>query len=89
MHGKTAEQLFPFTPRQLTATVSPLGLAVEQALTLGRIIRLQLPWADLLRKTLPLRITDRQKSEEQAAQIQKVSTQLEASKPTPQVVNNP
>ena len=27
--------------------------------------------------------------EEQAAQIQKVSTQLEASKPAPQVVNNP
>jgi methyl-accepting chemotaxis protein len=26
---------------------------------------------------------------EQAAQIQKVSAQLEASKPTPQVVNNP
>jgi len=26
---------------------------------------------------------------EQAAQIQKVSTQLEGSKPTPQVVNNP
>jgi hypothetical protein len=26
---------------------------------------------------------------EQAAQIQKVSTQLEASKPAPQVVNNP
>jgi hypothetical protein len=27
--------------------------------------------------------------EEQAAQIQKVSAQLEASKPAPQVVNNP
>ena len=26
---------------------------------------------------------------QQAAQIQKVSTQLEASKPAPQVVNNP
>jgi hypothetical protein len=26
---------------------------------------------------------------EQAAQIQKVSTQIEASKPAPQVVNNP
>jgi hypothetical protein len=26
--------------------------------------------------------------EEQAAQIQKVSAQIEASKPTPQVVNN-
>jgi len=29
------------------------------------------------------------RSEQQAAQIQKVSAQLEASKPTPQVVNNP
>ena len=29
------------------------------------------------------------RDEEQAAQIQKVSTQLEASKPAPQVVNNP
>ena len=29
------------------------------------------------------------RDEEQAAQIQKVSAQLEASKPTPQVVNNP
>ena len=27
--------------------------------------------------------------EQQAAQIQKVSAQLEASKPAPQVVNNP
>jgi hypothetical protein len=27
--------------------------------------------------------------EQQAAQIQKVSAQLEASKPVPQVVNNP
>jgi hypothetical protein len=28
-------------------------------------------------------------AKEQAAQIQKVSAQLEASKPAPQVVNNP
>jgi hypothetical protein len=30
-----------------------------------------------------------QQLKEQAAQIQKVSAQLEASKPAPQVVNNP
>src|ERR687892_1518157 len=56
--GETAEQLFRSGPCRLMVTVSPIGVVEEQARIQGRIIRLQLQWADRSRRPPRSLITD-------------------------------